>query len=132
MGFSVRIHLSLFLLILLLTIPCSLLGVIFFRVYGNTTEESDWDFILIVKDPPHIEAEKQRKTPKRNVDEMEKRFPVFEISRVNGMLVPLSDFRFMLMEHRHEALECLFLPEKHVRSSSFARALKLRNLLETR
>jgi hypothetical protein len=85
-----------------------------FSVYGNTTEESDWDFILIVKDPPHFELEKEKRTPKRNVDEMEKRFLVFELLRVNGMLVPLSDWKSMLMEHRHEALECLYLPKKHV------------------
>lgn len=88
-----------------------------FRVYGNVTEESDWDFILIVKDPPHFELEKQKRTPKRNVDEMEKRFKVFELNRVNGMLVPISDFKAMLMEHRHEALECIYLPSKHVRNT---------------
>lgn len=77
------------------------------RVYGTATPQSDYDFVFVLKDigpprPPHL---------KENLFDIENdTFVVLEDELVNATLIPLADWRLLLAEHRHEALECHFSP----------------------
>jgi predicted nucleotidyltransferase len=112
------------------------------RVYGTATAESDWDFIVITEEFVKVrkqhsgdeigddEAARERKGERRateqnpilfeepmlldNVFQIDKTFFVYEDPLVNMIFIPRKFFTWMLLEHRHEALQCYFAPVQFV------------------
>ena len=68
------------------------------RAYGTALPTSDYDILIILKDfhdggaynPDHV--------------------PIYDDGKYNVSFLGLKEFQFCLLEHRHDCLECVFLP----------------------
>lgn len=83
------------------------------RVYGTHTPKSDYDFVIVTS---HNTKEENLPLvlgkPKVNAEEIDKPYPMYDDEFINCIFIPLENWKFMLWTHKHEALECYFLPPR--------------------
>jgi predicted nucleotidyltransferase len=77
------------------------------RAYGTASEASDYDLMVVVDDVPGIGARYDRPTQSYHFDD-------YTDQVLNAHIVSLRHFQTMIDEHRHEAMECVFLPRQFV------------------
>eukprot|EP01012_Entosiphon_sulcatum_P058989 TRINITY_DN83247_c0_g1_i1.p1 TRINITY_DN83247_c0_g1~~TRINITY_DN83247_c0_g1_i1.p1 ORF type:complete len:619 (+),score=84.21 TRINITY_DN83247_c0_g1_i1:25-1881(+) len=69
------------------------------RVYGTAKADSDWDFVIVVRNSAHNAAGGEPE-------------PILE-GQINTSLYTEKTFRAMLADHAYQALLCVFLPQHY-------------------